>query len=157
MKTLAQSKLNYDAAAKSSTLISKYEAGVNGGGDWNASTQTNGAKAKYDQAVSAAITADSWRRACKQITTADFKKACIAKSANLKTGMVAAVDKWETNYSPIYSAVAAVVDTLTPSGSDVSDNIDNRMKPVVLAAIKASLVAKGHTVAGSATLSNIKG
>lgn len=157
MKTLAQSKANYDAAAKSSTLIAKYESGVTTGADWNSATQTSGAKAKYDQAVTAAIGADSWRRACKLITTADFKASCIAKSANLKTGMVAAIDKWEANYSPIYTAVASVVDGLQPSGSDVSDNIDNRMKPVVLAAIKASLIAKGHTVAGSATLSNIKG
>lgn len=72
-----------------------------------------------------------------KVSEQDWKtKASTLGVQRIGQGMTAAADKQTTNYEPIAEALRAV--TLQPRTSDPMTNIDNRVKPIVAAAVNAS-------------------
>ena len=73
----------------------------------------------------------------QKVSEQDWKtKAGTLGTQRIAAGMTAAADKQAQNYEPIAEALRAV--TLQPRGSDPMANIDNRVKPIVAAAVNAS-------------------
>lgn len=75
----------------------------------------------------------------KRLSEADLNKAAEAAGANAyNSGISAKGDKWEPGFKPIADAFDSTLKTLKPRTADYNQNIDNRVKPIVKAAIEAS-------------------
>lgn len=73
----------------------------------------------------------------QKVSEQDWKlKASTLGVQRIANGMTAAADKQAQNYEPIAEALRGV--TLQARTSDPMQNIDNRVKPIVAAAVNAS-------------------
>lgn len=73
----------------------------------------------------------------REVSDAEFRKACTDKGASiLGSRMSAAASKMSAGYAPIRSALEGL--SIPDRTADPMANIDNRLKPVVDAMIKAA-------------------
>ena len=80
-----------------------------------------------------------WKKGVDKVNNEQWKQASLTKGASsIAEGMRQGREKYETNFSPILSAINSAVDRLPPRSTDAMANIDARLKPVVKAAIDAA-------------------
>lgn len=135
MKNITQAKENY---AQSISLVGpRYTQGVQGA-DWASAVKTSQANANWKDGVAKAAQADRWHAAVEKVSNEEWKSRAISKGANsIGEGMRMGQDKYAKNFQPVLDAIKTAVDGLQPRTTDVMSNIENRLKPVAMAAHRA--------------------
>ena len=135
-KSIATLKQNYEQSI--SFVPDRYRKGVEVA-DWQTAAASEAAEKNYAAGVAEAVSLKSRQKGIKQVSNEEWRKMSSEKGAqSIATAMRLSVDKWATNYSPIYDAVISAVAKLPPRSIDALANIDARVKPIVLAEIAAS-------------------
>ena len=130
-KSPEQAKKNWeDAIGRAATA---YATGVRASTGWQAAAIAG--EELYAQKVQEAIA--SKRRAAKlaEVSDEQWKKAALDKGANrIASGMTASKEKFGAGIARVIDAIRGV--QLPPRVADPIANVDNRVKPIVLALAK---------------------
>jgi len=112
-----------------------YKAGVEATQGWQKSALDG--QALYEQRMQDQNVLRRRANSLAKVTDNDWKsKASQVGSQRIASGMQAGAQKQAANYEPIAEALRAV--NLPARTGDAMSNIDNRVKPIVQAAINAS-------------------
>lgn len=112
-----------------------YKAGIQQTQGWKEAAI--GGQALYEQRMRDPEVLAKRERALQKVSEAEWKnRAAEIGSSRIAAGMQANASKQADNYEPIAAALRAV--TLPPRSADPMANIDNRTKPIVMAAVNAS-------------------
>jgi len=97
------------------------------------------AETNFNMAMTTVLAEKKRQAGCRDAEPA-YKKGCADKGAPIiGSRITAALDKYMTNFSRVYTPVLAIVDALPRKGLDAMANIDNRLKPTVQAFIDNKL------------------
>jgi len=135
-KTTTEAKANFESAI--TYIPDRYAAGV-AKADWLTPAKSDVAEKNYADAVSKAISGKTRQKAIAGMTNEDWKTAAVEKGKPVIGERIrGALDKWATEWGPMYDKVGATVDKLPPSGLDFRANISQRLVPTVEAWKKAA-------------------
>lgn len=114
---------------------SAYKTGVEATQGWKESAIAG--QSLYEQRMQDQSVLARRAKGLERTSDAEWKaKASQLGSQRIAAGMQAGAQKQADNYEPIAEALRGV--SLTPRTADAMQNIDNRVKPIVQAAINAS-------------------
>ena len=129
LKTQAEARANFEAAV--TYIPARYQAGVQKA-DWLTPAKSDAAEKNYADSVSKAIAQKTRQKGVAATTNDDWKNAAVNKGVPIiGTRIAGALDKWEKEWGPMYSAVASKVTTLPAATTDFRANISARLVPVV--------------------------
>jgi len=129
IKTKEEARANFEAAI--AYIPSRYEAGVRKA-DWATPAGSDQAEKNYADAVSKAVAAKRRQAKIKEISNTEWQNAAVTKGAPVIGDRIrGALDKWASEWGPIYDRVAAKVPTLPSKTTDWRANINNRLVPIV--------------------------
>lgn len=129
IKSKEEARANFEAAI--AYIPSRYEAGVRKA-DWAGPAGSDQAEANYADGVQKAVARKSRQRAVKEVGNSEWQEAAATKGAPIIGERIrASLDKWSSEWGPIYDRVASKVGTLPPKTTDFRANINNRLVPVV--------------------------
>ena len=136
LKTKEEAKANFEAAI--AYIPARYESGVKKA-DWLTPAKSDAAEKNFAEGVGKAVAQKLRQKAIQGMTNEEWKNAAVTKGAPIIGERIrGALDKWATEFGPIYDAVCSKVATLPPSGLDWRANINTRLVPVVEAWKKAA-------------------
>lgn len=131
MKTAEEAKANFQNAI--SYIPARYTAGVQKA-DWLTPAKSDAAEKNYASGVGKAVSNKTRQRKIAALSNDDWKNAAVNKGAPIiGTRIQDALDKWASNWSPIYAKVATTVQNLPPKTTDFMQNINTRLIPTVKA------------------------
>lgn len=134
--TIDKAVVNYDSSI--SFVRDRYVSGLDGA-DWKSKASSNEAEALYAEKITKAISSKSRQRGINAVSNEDWLNAAKTKGANsIQEGMRQGKDKYNKNFAPVLSAMNNAAASLKPRTVDINTNIDNRVKPVAMAAHNAS-------------------
>jgi len=134
-RTITQAQENLKAST--SQIPARYKAGVQSA-DWATPAGSEQAEINYSQGVNEAIANKSRQKGVQEAGNTTWRNGAINKGANVIAQRINdSIQKYGQNFQPILSAMNAASDAAPAKTRDPMQNIDNRMKPVVLAAIAA--------------------
>lgn len=129
LKTREEARANFEASV--AYIPARYEAGVDKA-DWLGPAGSDTAEKNYADGIAAAVTAKRRQKAIKRVSNEDWKSAAKTKGAPIIGARITgALDKWESNWGPMYDKIRAKVPTLKAKTVDFRTNITNRLVPVV--------------------------
>jgi hypothetical protein len=135
-KTLAEARANFEASV--GYIPDRYKSGV-AKADWLTPAKSDAAEKNYSDAVSKAISQKSRQKAIAGMTNDDWKNAAVNKGAPIIGERIrGALDKYESEFGPILSAVNSKAQALPPATTDFRANITNRLVPIVETAKRAA-------------------
>lgn len=135
-KTISQAKENYVQSI--SIVPQRYQQGVESA-DWKKGVSSSAANTNWKEGIAKAAAENKWSKGVSKVSNEDWKNAALTKgAASISEGMRQGQDKYEANFSPILSAINSAAASLPPRSTDAMSNIDNRLKPIVKAAIAAA-------------------
>lgn len=133
MPTQAAIRQAYESAIP--VVAGRYKTGVEGTTGWKESAVAG--QGLYVQRMQDSQVLARREKGLQKVTDQDWKNAALAKGVQrIGAGMQAGAAKQAQNYEPIRTALEQV--SLQPRTADPMQNIDNRVKPIVQAAINAS-------------------
>jgi len=136
MKTKAEARANFEASI--AYIPARYEAGVDKA-DWAGPAKSEQSEKNFAEAMTKAISAKARQKGVAKVSNEEWKSAAKTKGAPIIGERIrGALDKWETEWGPMYDAVASKVATLPPKGVDWRANINARLVPTVEAWRKAA-------------------
>ena len=136
MKTRAEAKENLEAAI--AFIPDRYTKGVEKA-DWITPAKSDQAEKNYADGISKAVAEKTRQKAIARLTNDDWKRAAIDKGAGVIGERIrGALDKYDSNFGPIYEAVQAKVKALPARTVSWRDNITKRLVPTVEAWRKAA-------------------
>jgi len=129
VKTKEEARANFEAAI--GYIPDRYAKGVDKA-DWHTPAVSDSAEKNYAEAVGKAIANKRRQKGVAEVTNEEWKKAAKEKGAPIIGERIrGALDKWASEFGPIYDAVVSKVTTLPPATTDFRANITNRLVPVV--------------------------
>ncbi len=136
VKTKEEARANFEAAI--TYIPDRYAAGIRKA-DWATEAGSDQAEKNYAANVQKAIANKSRQKAVKKVSNTDWQNAAIEKGAPIIGDRIRlAMDKWASNWGPMYDQVVTKVGTLPAKTTDFRANINNRLVPVVEAWKKAA-------------------
>ena len=140
-RTIDQAAANLSAAAAS--IPAKYQAGVQNA-DFVKHAASDQAEANYAAGVQQAVAAKSRAAGVRRAGDEGWRSGALGKGVQrIASGIQAGLDKYRTNFAPVLAAISAAAASAPPRTTDPIANIDNRLKPVVMAAVKAKVRGSG--------------
>lgn len=116
----------------------KYTVGVQGA-DWQGPASSQQAEVNWQTGVQRAIADGSRLAGIQAVSNASWQQAAIAKgSAVIGQRIVDSLTKYQQNFGPILAAMNNAAAALPPRTTSASQNINNRMIPIVRAAVEAA-------------------
>jgi len=129
IKTKEEARANFESAI--AYIPSRYESGVRKA-DWAGPASSEQAEKNYADAVQRAISNKTRQKKIKEVSNSAWQEAAVRKGAPIIGDRIrASLDKWASNWGPIYDSVASKVATLPPKTTDFRANINNRLVPTV--------------------------
>jgi len=133
-KPVSEARVNLEASL--GTLPDRYIAGVSRA-DWVGPAGGEQAESNYNQAMQKVLTEKRRSVNIKKAGNQKWQTGALEKGAPIiGSRMRDSLEKWETNFTPVYNAVLRDVALLKPRGLDPMMNIDTRVKPVVASWVK---------------------
>lgn len=135
-KTIQQAAENLRTVA---TLIGpRYTIGINNA-DWQTPAASDQAEANYGQGVQAAIASGARRNGILAVSNQAWQTASVTKGSQvIGQRIVDAIPKYISNFGPILLAIGTVSQALPPRTTSASQNVTNRLLPVIRAAMEAA-------------------
>lgn len=135
-RTIQEARANFIAAAP--LVAERYRNGVNRA-DWESAASSQQAEANYSQGVQRAIQRGTRIQGIQRAGNQTWRNGATQKGAPvIGQRMQEAADKYVQNFTPIKQAIDNAVAQLPPRTLDPSQNVQNRVLPVVMAAFNAS-------------------
>jgi len=129
LKTKEEARANFEAAV--AYIPERYRIGIEKA-DWFTPASSDQAEANYATALTTAIAEKRRQKAIKQVSNTDWQEAAVTKGAPIIGERIrAALDKWITEWGPMYDRIVALVPRLPPKTLDWRANINNRLVRVV--------------------------
>lgn len=137
-KTIAQAVENLRAVASTQIIGQRYIAGVQGA-DWQGPASSPQTAQNWANGVQQAISDGRYASGIQRVSNADWRTAAEQKGGPvIAQRVLGAVQKYQQNFGPILSAMNNAAGGLPARTTSPSQNIQNRMVPVVRAAVEAS-------------------
>lgn len=135
-KTIEQARQNLsDATAK---IPARYIASVQKA-EWVGPASSSQAEANYQAGVQDAISKKTRVAGIQKVGNQGWRDGAVTKGAAVIAMRITnALPKYVTNFSPILSAMNSAADAAPAPTRDAMQNIETRLKPVVLAAKAAA-------------------
>jgi hypothetical protein len=134
-RTIQTASANLGQAA--ANIPARYTAGVNAA-DWATPASSAQAEANYAAGVQKAVTNKTRAAGVNRVGNSAWRAAAVAKGAPvIGSRITASLQKYQTNFQPILSAMNAAADAAPARTLDPVANIQSRLIPVVQAAIAA--------------------
>lgn len=134
-RTIQEAKDNLKTST--SIIPARYKAGVSKA-NWEAPATTDQSEANYQGGVADAMAKDKRRSGIHKTGDTGWRTAAVDKGgAVIGTRIAAAIEKYGAGMAPVLSAMNAASDSAPARTRDAMQNIENRLKPVVNAAIAA--------------------
>lgn len=129
VKSKEEAKANFEASI--SYIPARYESGVSKA-DWLTPARSDAAEKNFADAISKAVAGKLRQKAIAGMSNEEWKNAAIKKGAPIIGERIRlALDKWASEWGPMYDAVVSKVAALPPKTIDFRANINNRLVPVV--------------------------
>jgi len=140
-KTLDDAVAHLDQAI--ANIPARYETGIRRA-NWADPAASDTAEALWWAGLEAARAARRRIAGIRRVGDTTWRQLAVSKGAPIiGTRLRDALGKYRANFAPVMDAMLRVLPTLRPKTPDPMANIDNRVKPVVRAAIEASPKKKG--------------
>lgn len=134
-RTIQEAKDNLKQAAPN--IPARYKAGVSKA-EWEAPASSAQAETNYQGGVADAIAKGSRIAGIHRTGNAGYRTAAANKGgAVIGTRIAEAIEKYGQAFAPVLSAMNSAADAAPAPTRDAMTNIENRLKPVVMAAIAA--------------------
>jgi len=134
-RTIQDAKDNLKAAAPN--IPARYKSAVSKA-DWEAPTSSSQSEENYQAGVADAIAKGTRVAGIHRAGNAGWRTNAMDKGgAVIGTRIAAAIEKYGAAFAPVLSAMNSAADAVPPKTRDPMQNIELRLKPVVLAAIAA--------------------
>lgn len=135
-KTITDAAANLEAAIQ--YIPDRYKAGVTGA-NWQEAAGSDAAEANFAGAMQRAIAEKKRQTAIRNTPNSVWQNGATTKGYNnIGQGIRNGLGKYRTNFAPVLDAMNAAADAAPAKGIDWRQNINNRLMPVVEAAINAS-------------------
>jgi len=129
MKTTTQARANLEASI--SYIPSRYIDGVKAA-DWQGPAGSEQAESNFSSSMQKVLSTKSRQTGVKKVPNNQWQSAAAEKGGSVIGERIrAALDDWQSAFSPIYEAVQSKVKTLPPSTTDFRANINARLVPTV--------------------------
>ncbi|MCL6579343.1 MAG: hypothetical protein K6T73_08155 [Candidatus Bathyarchaeota archaeon] len=129
LKTKEEAKANFEASI--AYIPNRYVAGVQKA-DWLGPARSDNAEKNYAAGVQQAVSTKRRQLMISKLSNEEWKSAAIEKGAPIIGQRIAgALNKWLSNWGPMYDQVASKVSALPPKTTDWRANINNRLVPTV--------------------------
>lgn len=133
IKSQAQIRAAYESAIP--VVAGRYKVGVEGTNNWQSKAIEG--QALYVTRMQDQSVLSRREKGLQKVSDAEWKQNALNKGVSrIGPGMQAGAGKQAANYEPIRLAIEAT--TLAPRTGDAMQNIDNRVKPIVQAAMNAA-------------------
>jgi len=135
-KTIQQAAENLRSAAP--LIGARYTIGINNA-DWQTAAASDQAEANWGQGVQRAIASGARREGILAVTNQQWQTAAVNKGSQvIGQRIVDAIPKYTQNFGPILTAIGTVSQNLPPRTTSPSQNVTNRLLPVIRAAVEAA-------------------
>jgi hypothetical protein len=129
LKTKEEAKANFESSI--SYIPERYKSGVSKA-DWLNPAKSDAAEKNFADGVGKAISQKTRQKEIAKMSNEDWKNAAVEKGAGIIGERIrGSLNKWATNWGPLYDQVAARVGSLPPKTVDWRANINNRLIPTV--------------------------
>lgn len=137
-RTIQQAGENLRQIAQSTLIGPRYIQGIQGA-DWKTGASSPQAEQNYADGVQRAVTEGRRLAGINAVSNEEWRKAAVDKGGPIiGARMVLGVDKYIKNFGPILVAMNNAAGALPARTTSASQNITNRMIPVVRAAVEAA-------------------
>jgi len=134
-RTIQEAKDNLKQAAP--TIAARYKAGV-GKAEWEGPASSPQAEQNYQDGLADSIAKGKRASGIHRVGNAGYRTNAVNKGgAVIGTRIAESIEKYGQGFAPILAAMNAAADSTPPRTRDAMTNIDQRLKPVVQAAIAA--------------------
>ncbi len=135
-KTIQQSAENLRQVA--ALIGPRYTIGINNA-DWQTPASSDQAEQNYASGVQAAVASGARRSGILNVTNQQWQTAATTKGAGVIGQRIAdAIPKYIANFGPILAAMSAEQATLPPRTTSATQNVTNRLIPIIHAAQRAA-------------------
>ena len=129
LKTKEEARANFEASI--GYIPDRYRSGV-AKADWLTPAKSDIAEKNFADGISKAISAKTRQKEIAKLSNEDWRAAAVNKGAPIIGDRIrGALDKWSSNWGPMYDSVASKVAALPPKTTDWRANINNRLVPTV--------------------------
>lgn len=116
----------------------RYTLGIQGA-DWQGPASSQQAEINWSTGVQRAIADGSRITGIQAVSNAAWQAAAVSKGAAvIGQRIVDALPKYQAGFGPILSAMNATAATLPARTTSASQNVNNRLIPIIRAAVEAS-------------------
>lgn len=137
-KTIQQAVENLRAIANTPVISQRYQQGVEAA-DWATPTQSPAAAANWFAGVTQANADGRYQAGVQRVTNQEWRQMSVQKGAAIiGQRIVASLNKYQARFGPILQAMNTAAAALPPRTSSASQNIQQRLLPVVQAAMQAA-------------------
>ncbi len=137
-KTIQQAAENLRQVASQNIIGPRYIQGIQGA-DWQTPAASDQAEANWASGVQRAIADGSRRAGIMAVSNAEWQRMSAEKGGPIiGQRVVASIDKYTRNFGPILSAMNAASAALPARTTSAQQNIQNRLVPIVQAAMQAA-------------------
>ena len=137
-RTIQQARDNLLQVANANIIGPRYISGVQGA-DWQTAAMSPQSELNYAEGVQKAVQNGSRVKGIQAVSNQQWRTASEQKGGPIIGQRVAgSIQKYEQNFGPILTAMNNAADNLPARTTSPSQNIANRMVPVVQAAVEAS-------------------
>lgn len=137
-KTIQMATEALRGAASSPELSRRYIAGVQSA-DWQTGASSAQASQNYADGVARAVSEGRFTAGVQAVSNQEWRQAAEAKGGPvIGQRIIGALNKYTQNFGPILSAMNSAAGSLPARTTSPSQNITNRMIPIVRAAVEAS-------------------
>lgn len=128
-KTKDEARANFETAVP--LIGSRYESGI-ARADWQGPASSDQAERNFADSMGKAIQAKSRQAKIRGMSNADWQNQARIKGAPVIGERIRQnLDKWQSNWGPLYDQVVAEVGRLPAKTVDFRTNITNRLVKVV--------------------------
>ena len=129
VKTKEEARANFENSI--GYIPARYQAGVQKA-DWLTPAKSDVAEKNYADGVGKAVQNKTRQKKIASLSNEDWRNASIAKGVPIIGDRLRnAMDKWSSNFNPIYDQVISKVASLPPRTTDFRNNINTRLVPIV--------------------------
>lgn len=135
-KTIGEAEANLKQSI--AYIPDRYKKGVMAA-DWATPAGSDEAESNYATAISQAIADGTRQRKIRETSNAVWQAGASGKGAvNIGPGILAGLEKYRSNMSPVLDAMNAASDAAPARTTDYRTNITQRLIPVIEAAKRAA-------------------
>lgn len=135
-KTIQQAGENLRMVAQ--FIGQRYTIGINNA-DWQGPASSDQAEANYAAGVQAAVASGARREGILNVTNSQWQQAAVSKGSQIIGARItASIDKYMRNFGPILAAMTQEQAQLPPRTVSATQNVQNRLIPIIHAAQRAA-------------------